>query len=79
MDFQCCLSHSKETTDVLDAADRKTDVARVAALVPFPYLREPGGGPVIHVAHRFVLSLSLPIAARSETMRSQVAAGDGGA
>src|ERR1035441_4885295 len=40
---------------------------------------QPVGGYGLSVAHRFVLSLSLPIAARSKVMRSPVAAGDGGA
>src|ERR1039458_7406668 len=80
VDPQCCLNPGEESlSDVVDAAIYLVGLIRVRDHVGDRVSRiiQPCGYRGSRVAHRFVLSLSLPIAARSKTMRSQVTAGDG--
>src|ERR1039458_8591497 len=84
VDFQCChnpgekrLSNGDE--DVIRDVGVLVRGAELDQSDRVSHLSQPYGDRGSCVAHRFVLSLSLPIAARSSVMRSQVAAGDGGA
>src|ERR1039458_5944595 len=67
-------------SDVVDAARDREGQVRVRDHVGDRVSRiiQPCGYRGSRVTHRFVLSLSLPMAARSRVMRSQVVAGDRG-